>query len=264
MVSPNKMLSISVVTYRTDIAMLQTTIASLAQSTVPFDLLIVDNSQDDSYFQELSQKIAARCIRAPRNGGYGYGHNYALANIVTDAPYHLVLNPDVEVHAGCLETLLAQMEAEPDIALAVPLILNTDGSVQELNKRDPSVLDLALRRFAPQQVLAMPWAKKRMALYVRADIGYGMPSEVPYASGCFMLFRRTVLDAIGGFDERYFMYFEDADITRAARALGKVMFLPEARITHGWQRGSHHNFRLMVCTLSSAYRYFRKWGVRWA
>ena len=257
-------LTVSIVTYHTKFDVLEDVLASLKASTVPLEIILVDNSQNDAYFQQLSQRMTAKCVRAPRNGGYGYGHNYAMAHFAAEAPYHLVLNPDVEIHPNCLETLIALMNASPEIGLAVPLIHNMDGSIQHLNKRDPNVLDLALRRFAPESIRNLPRMQERMALFVRKDIGYEMPSDVPYASGCFMLFRRSVFDTVGRFDERYFMYFEDADISRKAREISKVMFLPQGSITHAWQRGSHRNFKLMCHTLVSAWRYFHKWGTNWA
>jgi GT2 family glycosyltransferase len=253
-------LTVSIVTYRTDLAILQATLDSLRSSSVPLEVLLVDNTPEESYFDTLPRMDGVRAIRSPRNGGYGFGHNFALANTKTAAPYHLILNPDVVVHPECLEQLIAGMEREPDIALAMPKILNPDGSIQRLNKRDPSVLDLGLRRFVPQTFQRLPIIARRMAYFERMDIGYDVPSEIPYASGCFMLFRRATLDTLHGFDERFFMYFEDADLSRRAATLGRVQFFPNAIITHNWTRGSHTNWKLMLCTLTSAYRYFNKWG----
>jgi GT2 family glycosyltransferase len=254
------MITVSIVTFRTDMATLAATLASLRASSIATDIVIVDNTPEADYFPQLQRFEGVRCVRSPRNGGYGFGHNLAAQHLTAEAPYHLILNPDVVVHPQCLETLVATLEQQPDIALAMPLILNPDGSIQHLNKRNPTVIDLFLRRFTPAFIQRLPIVKQRMDYYVRMDIGYDTPSEILYASGCFMLFRRAVFDRLRGFDERFFMYFEDADITRRAAALGNVQFVPNARITHHWTRGSHTNWKLMFCTLSSAYRYFNKWG----
>jgi GT2 family glycosyltransferase len=254
-------LTVSIVTYRTDLATLQATLDSLRSSRVPLEVLLVDNTPEDSYFDTLPRMDGMRAIRSPRNGGYGFGHNIALTQTAAlNAPYHLILNPDVVVHPQCLEQLIAAMDADAAIALAMPKILNPDGSIQRLNKRDPSVLDLGLRRFVPQKFQRLPIIARRMDYFERMDIGYEVPSEIPYASGCFMLFARPTLDALNGFDERFFMYFEDADLSRRAATLGRVQFFPNALITHHWTRGSHTNWKLMLCTLTSAYRYFNKWG----
>lgn len=258
--SSSPAVTVSIVTYHTDLLKLTATIDSLGQSSVPLDVLIVDNSQDEAYFAQLSRIPCVRFIRSPRNGGYGFGHNFAVAATISAAPYHLIINPDVVVHPGCLEALIEVFAAQREVVLAMPLILNPDGSVQHLNKRNPTVLDLMLRRFTPRCIQRLPIVRRRMDRYIRMDSGYELPSEIPYASGCFMLFRRRGLDELRGFDERFFMYFEDADITRRAALLGRVLFVPEASITHHWTRGSHTSRRLMICTIISACRYFRKWG----
>ncbi len=254
------MITVSIVTFRTDINTLTATIDSLRASSIATDIVIVDNTPEDSYFPQLERIEGVRSVRSPRNGGYGFGHNLAASHLPENAPYHLVINPDVVVHPHCLETLVATFEQQPDIALAMPLILNPDGTIQHLNKRNPTVIDLFLRRFTPQFIQRLPIVKRRMDYYMRMDIGYDTPSEILYASGCFMLFRRPIFTKLGGFDERFFMYFEDADITRRAASMGRVQFVPSARITHHWTRGSHTNWKLMFCTLTSAARYFNKWG----
>lgn len=252
-------ISVSLVTYHSDLARVSATIESLRASTVAHELLVIDNSQDDRYFAALIDATHATCMRSPRNGGFGFGHNFALEQIAQAVPYHLVLNPDVTIHPGCLETLVAAMEADATIGLTVPKILYPDGRLQALNKNDPTLLDIALRqlpRFMQQ------WApiRRRMARFVRMDVGYETRSDVPFASGCFMLFRRNVLEQIGRFDERYFMYFEDADISRRARAIARNVFIPQAVITHDWARGHRSNMRLLGYTLRSAFTYFRRWG----
>lgn len=256
-------LTVSLVTFRTDLAILTATIASLKASSVPLEAVIIDNTPEDAYFEQLRRIQGVRLVRSPRNGGYGFGHNHALNHTSPDIPYHLILNPDVVIHPGCLETLIAVLEEKPEVGVAMPRILNKNGTLQYLNKRDPTVLDLALRRFLPGPVRALPFIKRRMDYYVRMDYGYDAPSDIPYASGCFMLFRRSVLDALQGFDERFFMHFEDADLSRRARAIARILFVPEAIITHYWARGSHHSWQLLFCTLSSARRYFNKWGWKW-
>ncbi len=255
-------LTVSIVTYYSDIATLQQVLASLGQCAVPVKIVIVDNTNDPEYFARLSNLGGVQCIRSPRNGGYGYGHNLALSTC-GDAPYHLILNPDVMIHAGCIETLIEKMEQQHDIVLATPKTLDVSGALQHLNKRDPTVLDLVLRRLPQKYMQRVPMAEKRMARYMMMDVGYNGACDVPFASGCFMLFRRSALDALHGFDEQFFMYFEDADISRRARKIGRVQFVPEAVITHKWQGGSRTSWKLTLAIVKSAFQYFQKWGWRW-
>ena len=94
------------------------------------------------------------------------------------------------------------------------------------------------------------------------DKDYMKVFEVSYLSGCCMVMRSDNFLAIGGFDERFFLYFEDADITRCLSTKGKCVHLPLASVTHGWGRGSYNNISLMVVNIVSAGRYFLKWGIR--
>lgn len=245
-------LTVSIVTYYSDIGRLEALLASLSACALPMEVVIVDNSPGTHYFDSLAV-LPAKRVKSPKNGGYGYGHNLALTHC-GHAPYHLVINPDVIVHAGAIETLIAHMEKEKDIAIAVPKVLNADGTLQALNKLDPTVMVLFLRRFVPNA--------KRLAHYTMMDVGYDKPCDVPFASGCFMLFRRNMLDQLGGFDERFFLYFEDADISRRARSIGRVRYFPDASITHHWQGGAKKSATLTRIMCKSALQYFCKWGLR--
>ncbi len=260
--SPSPVITIGIVTFRTDLSVLKATIDSLRACTLPVNLVIIDNTPEDAYFWLLQQKTGETCIRSSANNGYGSGHNWAVKHLPY-APYHLVLNPDVILHPGCLEAMVAMMENAPDIGLATPKMLNVNGTLQALNKRDPNVFDLYVRRFVPKPLQAISFIHRHMEHYVMMDFGYEQSYEVPFASGCCMLFRRSIWDEIGGFDERFFMYFEDADISRRARAAAKVQYCPQATITHLWARSSHTNWQPTIAALKSAYRYFQKWGWKW-
>lgn len=258
----NLVVTVGIVTFHTPLPLLEATLASLKTCTLSLEITIVDNTPGTDYFSTLQALPQVRLMHSPANRGYGAGHNLAF-KASAQAPYHLILNPDVELKPGCLETLVAMMEKEPDIGLAVPQIHYPDGTLQPLNRRDPTVLDLFLRRFVPRRLQQFPHIRRRMEYYTMVDTGYDRPCDVPNASGCFMLLRRPVFEALAGFDERFFMYFEDADLSRRARALARVRYCPEAHIIHRWTRGSHTSLRLTLATLVSAGRYFGKWGWRW-
>ncbi|MAR55757.1 MAG: hypothetical protein CMM93_01105 [Rickettsiales bacterium] len=246
----------SIVTYHPDMPQLQAAVASFAEPELQLHLTLVDNSCDATVTDSL-RPLTPDVIAAPRNGGYGYGHNLAL-HAMPDSRYWLVMNPDVEIHPGTLKAMVAAMDADPSIVLMVPKVLFPDGRLQPLNKRLPTVFDFFVRRFLPKG-----WCEQRMRQYEMRDEGYDAPTEVPFCSGCFMLFRREVAEKLGGFDERYFMYLEDCDITRRAAQYGRCLYIPYAVITHHWQRGSHKSWRLMRVMLHSMWVYFNTWGWRW-
>ena len=95
-----------------------------------------------------------------------------------------------------------------------------------------------------------------------ASYDYYQVMDVPYLSGCCMLMRTSAFLAVGGFDESFFLYLEDADLTRRMALMGRTVHLPEASISHYWGRGNHRSKRLTLVNFQSAWIYFRKWGIR--
>jgi GT2 family glycosyltransferase len=176
--------------------------------------------------------------------------------------YHVVCNPDIRFHGDIFTPLARFMEAHPEVGICCPKFLNPDGTLQPLNRRLPTVLDLLLRRLLPKPL--EPVFQRRLEAYDMRDVGYDHACDVPFVSGALMFCRTRVLTKVGGFDPRFFLYFEDADLTRRVNLEGyRTVFFPEATVTHAWTRLAHksvHGSRLFV---TSALRYFRKWGLRW-
>lgn len=170
------------------------------------------------------------------------------------------MNSDMTVSENVFERLRDYLDVHPDVGIVSPKIINPDGSIQRLNKRHPTMLDLALRRFASKSLERR--FSNRLARYEMLDVGYENECEVPCLSGCFMFGRTSVLRSVGGFDERYFLYFEDFDLSRRVQKTHRTMFCPEASATHYWQRGAHKKFKHSVYFAKSAIRYFNQWGYR--
>lgn len=195
------------------------------------------------------------------NIGYGPAVNKLVRELEELPPYIGVLNTDLTWKQGTLERLLSWLMAHPDVSLAVPQILDQKGKHQQLCKQNPTVLGLFSRRFLPEW-LKPSWLKRYDSWYVMADQDYLKSFEVNYLSGCCMLISSSAFRSVGGFDERYFLYLEDADITRKLSKAGRCVHLPVAEVVHGWGRGNYRNFPLVIVNLASAWSYFRKWG--WA
>lgn len=193
------------------------------------------------------------------NPGYGRAVNRLVRQIGRLPPYIGVLNTDLNWVPGSFERLLAWLQDHPQVSLAVPRILDAEGRMQQLCKRHPTLLGLFSRRFLPER-LKPGWLKRYDRWYVMADRDHQQVFDVPYLSGCCMLMRSEAFLNVGGFDERYFLYLEDADLSRSMARQGRCVHLPEAEVVHGWGRGNYRHWRLMVVNLCSAWLYFRKWG----
>ncbi len=253
-----------IVTYNSPLDGVQKAVESFLATPLDVQLMIVDNNSGAGYFSHLQALANERVtiLSSGDNRGFGAGNNFGLLR-APNCRYLLFLNPDVVVHEGTLETLTTYMDSHPDVGVSTPKVFYENGDLQPLNKRDPKVVDLFLRRFMPPFIQELPLFKRHMERYMMLDVGYEKECDVEFVTGCFMFFRKSILDRIGGFDDRFFMYLEDADITRRTRELARAVYIPSASITHSWRRGSHKSIRLLLVMCHSMTVYFNKWGWKW-
>jgi GT2 family glycosyltransferase len=237
---------------------------SLAASATVVKWVVVDNGARDFpaeavRLRALTKEHGGTYLDPGGNHGFGAGHNAALGALrSTASTFHLMLNPDIVFAPDAIGSLEAVMDANADVALLMPSVRYPDQSTQYLCKLLPMPLDFALRRFAPGPLRAM--ARRRMDEYELRQMDLGRAAEVPFLSGCFMFTRRAALEAVGGFDERYFLYMEDVDLCRRLAEHGKLLYWPEVVVTHRHERGSHHSLKLTLTHMRSAVRYYNRWG----
>ena len=169
------------------------------------------------------------------NPGYGRAVNRLVRSLSIDPTFFGVLNTDLAWEDGMFSRLLVTMESSCDLVLAVPQIVDPLGNPQSLCKRNPTVLALLSRRFVPHWCKPT-WLRQYDRWFVMADHDYYKPIESTYLSGCCMVIRSDAFRYIGGFDERFFLYLEDADLTRSLSAVGRCLQLPDVSVIHGWGR----------------------------
>src|SRR5438552_4646385 len=195
--------------------------------------IVVDNASDDDSTAAVDRFAAnVRLARNSANVGFARGVNQGLA--ATKAPYVLIMNPDCRLMAGAVGTMRAVLDAHPQCAVAGPRILNPDGSVQGSARGDPDMLTGLFGRTTVLRKLVPFLAVARRNIVVDEAIRGGQESVVvDWLSGACMLARREALDAVRGFDERFFLYWEDADLCRRLRARGyHVRYVPGATAIH--------------------------------
>ncbi len=247
-------LTCSIVLFNSDKQVLQQAIDSVLACTLPLRLFLVDNSPADT-LKTVAANERVEYIFNDANVGYGAGHNIAIRRAMPVTKYHLVLNPDVSFNNGTLETIYNFMEANPGTGHVMPTIKYPDGSLQYTCKLLPTPFDLIFRRFLPAALI-----KQRTAYFEMHSSGYNKIMEVPYLSGCFMFLRIAALEKAGLFDECFFMYPEDIDLTRRIRRFYKTIFFPGAEIVHRYERGSYKNLDLLWIHITNMIKYFNKWG----
>ena len=249
-------LTVSVVAYRTDPEELKQAIGCCQYCAARVEVIVVDNSPTRD-LEPACLSLGTRYIHTGKNAGFGSGHNIALKN-ASFSPYHVILNPDVQFGGGVLEELLAFMEKNDSVGLVMPRVRYPDGSPQNLCKKLPTPFDIVARRLFPAALQRI--FRSRLDAFELRNFDMNQVLSVPYLSGCFMLLRKKTLEEIGGFDERFFMYFEDLDLTRRVHQRYDTVYYPSVSIVHRHEKGSYRNIRLLYCGIESAIRYFNKWG----
>jgi GT2 family glycosyltransferase len=226
-----------------------------------FRFVIFDNNSNEDYKNRLKEyQEFADIVFYHENNGFGFGHNYNLLN--ADEKYFLVFNPDIILVREDLLKMLKIIEDDKSIALLVPKVLNADGTPQHLMRERITVFDYFLR-FVPFQFVKEMFAK-RLASYELRDIPDDRDQDIQYGSGCFMLLRGADFKEVGGFDERYFMYFEDTDLCLKLKNRNKrIVYTPFSQVVHYYERGAHKNTGLFKIFMTSMFKYFHKWGWRW-
>jgi GT2 family glycosyltransferase len=220
-------------------------------------LYLIDNSPSDDFKKKnaaLLSKENVSYTHLGKNIGYGAGHNIALNKALQESEFHVVLNPDVYFDEGVVETIYKFASENSQVAQIMPKVLYPDGRLQYTCKLIPTPFDLIARLF-PFNF----FAKRNEKLELRFT-GYNKIMEVPYLHGCFMFFRCSSLKIMGLFDERFFMYPEDIDITRRIQTMYKTIYYPHVHIYHKHERSSHKNLRMFIIHVQNMIRYFNKWG----
>ena len=218
-------------------------------------IFLLDNSESKSDQPKLnSEKV--RYMFMGSNLGYGKAHNIALR----DSAYHktemhLVMNSDIRVEAEDIDAMHDWMLTNPQVGQLMPKVLNPDGSQQYLAKRLPTPLDVFGRRFLPKWMM-----RSRNTRYELRDMDLSRPINAPYLSGCFMMLRTKAVVEAGLFDERYFMYPEDMDLTRTIHRNYLTLYYPAWTIVHEHAQASYKDKHMLRIHIQNMCRYFNKWG----
>lgn len=253
-------LSVSIVLFHNEKEQVERAICSVLNTNLKIILFLIDNSIYDDLKSLSNIDSRIEYIFNNANLGFGKAHNIALRKSIEEGiPYHLVLNPDVYFEEGVLEELYSFMENNPDVGLVMPKVLYPDGKLQYLCKLLPTPIDLFGRRFLNFGPFKK-FIEKRNEIYELRFTGYDKIMEVPYLSGCCMFLRTNILKKVGLFDERFFMYLEDTDLTRRIHKVAKTIYFPYIHIYHEYGKGSYKNFKLLYYNIDSAIKYFNKWG----
>jgi len=235
---PAPRITLSVVSHRQN-ALVNKLLGDLARCGEDLAIVLTENAPDGTAFATSGINGPLEIIRNDRPRGFGANHNAAFARCAT--PFYCVANPDIRLASSPYPALLDALKGD-HVAAAGPLVRSPDGAVEDSARRFPTAASLLRRLFAAPSGPDYP-----------VDRG---PVEVDWVAGMFMLFDSRVFRALGGFDEAYFLYYEDVDLCRRLRRGGyKVLYIPATEVVHDARRESRRNLALMRHHIRSAVRF---------
>ena len=212
---------------------------SLVPHLATDDQIVVVDYECDRTALARAIDVSVRVVTVERDDNLGFAAGVNLAARQTRAPFLMLLNPDTVVEGPVIRTLEAWLAAHPDAGVAGPRVLNADGTVQPSARQFPGVTTLLggrttwLTRRFPRN-----WFSKRNLLAQDAKA----PVDVDWVSGACLMTRRDLFDTLGGFDEAFFLYWEDADYCRRVTAAGfRNVYVPTAPVRHAGGASAEHN-----------------------
>jgi N-acetylglucosaminyl-diphospho-decaprenol L-rhamnosyltransferase len=228
-------------------------------TTADVELVLVDNGTDGAVADRLAAEAGGRVLRTGENLGYGGGANAGARGAAQ--PWLVVANPDVVWEPGSLDALLDAAQRYPRAGALGPALLNEDGSVYPSARELPSLTQGVGHAVFGKVWPGNPWTRA----YQRRQETAGQERPAGWLSGACLLLRREAFEAVGGFDESYFMFFEDVDLgERLARAGWANVYVPSARVVHvGGVSWKARPAAMISAHHASAERYLHRRYHRW-
>lgn len=227
------------------------------------EIVVIDNHSCDESIGVLRNRLSVypevRILESARNRGYGQGNDFGIQKAT--GRYMLVINPDNEVEPEGLKRMVEAMESDPGIGILGPRLRHEDGTIRTSARRFPTLAEVFIKRTILRKLFP-----NKVERYLNQRTDPNVIRDVDWVAGACVLMRRDLYVDLGGFDLRFFLFFEDIDLCRRVRAAGKrVIYFPHAEATDRKQRLSEGGFfalltkRTVRIHLASALKYFWKW-----
>ncbi len=226
-----------------------------AASAHPLAVIVVDNNPVGSEAEAIAATYGAQYV-TDENRGYGHGINLGVASLHTAPDWILVCNPDLVLSPGSIDVLRAVGESDPQIGAVGPRILNADGTTYASARSLPSIRTGVGHALFANVWTSNPWTRR----YLQEKVGEPHRRDSGWLSGACLLIRGSNFDALNGFDESYFMYFEDVDLGyRLQRSGYRSVYEPLSVVTHtGAHSTQGDSARMLAAHHESANRFLAR------
>lgn len=253
--SLTSIVTVSVVLYENNVEEISKLISSFSKCSIKI-IYFIDNSPSD-YLKCITNKDARiKYVHNKSNVGFGVAHNMAIKeSMLLGADFHFIVNPDIYFVEDVLSPMVYFMSNNGDVGMMMPKILNDDGSIQYMPKLLPNPLSIIMRKFKWPYFYYKKFINKYELRFKRDSI-----FNTPVLSGCFTLLRISAIKEVGLYDDSFFMYFEDWDLSRRMHKKYKTIYFPEVSVYHGYDSGASKSRTLFKIFVKSAITYFNKWG----
>lgn len=250
-------ISLSIVLYQTDKNELLKLVDNIFSTKQDFLLYLIDNSPSDYLKLVVGNLERLIYIHNPSNPGFGAAHNIAIKSSIDEGiQFHFIVNPDISFSGDVITPMVEYMLSDNSIGMLMPKILNNDGTTQYLPKLLPSPFWILRRKFK----FPRDGFEKFVSKYELRSESENEIFNAPLLSGCFTLINLCAIKKVGMYDDKFFMYFEDFDLSRRIHNEYKTIYFPKVSVFHGYEGGANKNLRLFRIFVNSAIHYFSKWG----
>jgi GT2 family glycosyltransferase len=249
---------VSIVLYNYNVDEILTLVNKIHTNNCDCLIILIDNSSENNiqYFNNLS---FIKYIKSVSNIGFGKGHNISIDYCIeNDIKYCFITNYDIDFDTQIFDRLIKYLYDNSDVAMIMPKIVNKDYSQQWLPKLQPSPFSILKRKL---------YQISRNILFVKFINNYELRNfdtsknyNIPNLSGCFLLLNIELLKHEALFDERYFLYFEDYDLSRKLTSKYKTVLNNQTFVIHDYQSMANKKFKLFILFIKSYYKFYNKWG----
>jgi GT2 family glycosyltransferase len=249
---------VSIVLYNYDVYQVLDLVNKVYENNSTCLVFLIDNSTVDNkkHFENLK---FVNYVKTKFNLGFGKGHNISIKYCIdNDIEYCFIMNYDIDFDVDIFRILIQYVQCNSEIGLLMPKIINKDGSVQWLPKLQPSPISVLKRKIF--QFTNSVLFKTFVNRYEFRDMNTSKNYSIPNLSGCFLLLNVKLISFEALFDERYFLYFEDYDLSRRLTLKYKTIINNQTFVVHDYQSMANKKFHLFFIFLKSYLIFFNKWG----